>query len=227
MLEAFLASAHRQLYDNRASRDEEGDDFSEMVNTMLQSHCERKNITMTSDEISTSKEFASTMLGIQKLFNRYVKKEGEKHQGNSSARRDISFDVEFEHILKYVHLPICPPLSLRTIPPARVVFDWLSECKFVERILEVRVDDDHSNAHSEEDIAAALKRFNILHLDWRRADISIHTILDAAPRVEELHLYSSGSLATIDHWTGPQGLRRLRHVNIHKFFLRMDRLILQ
>jgi hypothetical protein len=53
-------------------------------------------------------------------------------------------------------------------------------------------------------------------LDWRRVDLSICTILACAPNVEELHLYSSGNLAAIDHWLGNHGtstLTKVRHTN--------------
>jgi hypothetical protein len=51
-----------------------------------------------------------------------------------------------------------------------------------------------------------LRDFNVEILDWQRADLSIDTINTVAPNVRILHLYSSGNWASLDHWTGTNGV---------------------
>jgi hypothetical protein len=136
----------------------------------------------------------------------------EKEEEKEESRPIISFGLAFESTLKYVQLPVFPQLKFTKQPPATLIFEWLSRCKGVEHILEIRVDDGEFSRHSEEDIEASLTRFDVRDLDWRRVDLSIDSVMRAAPNVERLHLYSSGNLGTIDHWLGRYGIQRLSNV---------------
>lgn len=92
------------------------------------------------------------------------------------------------------------------------VLDWLFKIKGVRNIYCLHVPDSLDNPHPEEIIEKAIKPFRIEVLDWRRVDLSIDSIVDSAPTVRELYLYSSGNKAALSHWFGPQGLRRLAKV---------------
>ncbi|KAF4626456.1 hypothetical protein G7Y89_g11703 [Cudoniella acicularis] len=128
---------------------------------------------------------------------------------NESTCPDITLDVRFERVLKYIEIPFFDTKMTSTQTDILCIFDWLCICKGVRNILEVRVQDSRYTPYSEEDIEDSLSQLEIQELDWRRTDLSIYTILACAPDVERLHLYSSGNLATIDHWTGPNGVIKL------------------
>lgn len=136
---------------------------------------------------------------------------GDKQEDNESYS---ALDVRFEKVLKYIEIPLLDNATTNARIDVLSIFDWLCICKGVRTILEVRVQDSRYTPHSEEDIEDSLIQLEIQELDWRRTDLSIHTILACAPDVERLHLYSSGNLATIDHWTGPNGVVRLKNVSL-------------
>lgn len=125
-----------------------------------------------------------------------------------------ALDVRFQKVLKYIEIPELMNTKTKSRIDVLSIFDWLCICKGVRNILEVRVQDSLYMPHSEEDIEDSLIQLEIQELDWRRTDLSIHTISACAPHVERLHLYSSGNLATIDHWTGPNGVIKLRNVGL-------------
>lgn len=94
------------------------------------------------------------------------------------------------------------------------VLDWLFRIKEVRNIYHLHVPDSLDNPHPEEVVEKAFKPFRIEVLDWRRVDLSIDSIMDSAPTVRELHLYSSGNKAALSHWFGTQGVRKLTKVKL-------------
>ncbi|KAI4130989.1 MAG: hypothetical protein LQ347_003167 [Umbilicaria vellea] len=92
---------------------------------------------------------------------------------------------------------------------ATKVLDWLYKTKEVGNIYHLYAPDPHDNPHSEEVIEKAIKSFRIEVLDWRRVYLSIDSIVDGAPTIRELYLYSSGNKAALSHCFGIQGLDNL------------------
>lgn len=121
-------------------------------------------------------------------------------------------DVDFEPTLKYVELPSFDGIEASRREEAKVVLDWLRKSRNVEKIFHLSVTDSLHEPHSEETIEDSVKHFDVEILDWRRIDISIHTILEAAPNVKRLRLYSSGNWAALDHWIGLDGVCTLQKV---------------
>lgn len=122
-------------------------------------------------------------------------------------------DVAFGSMLKYIDIPVqCDSADQCSFggSHAREILEWLATCKSVRKVLDVRIEDCRHYFHTEEDIELCLKPFDVKNLDWYRVDLSIDTITQAAPNVSSLHLYSSGGLAAIDHWVGPNGVRMLK-----------------
>ncbi|KAI0837188.1 subtilisin-like protein [Hypoxylon sp. FL0890] len=133
-----------------------------------------------------------------------------RHRGrppkNSVSRRG---GVGFEHALKYVNIPSFGTGAVERRTEALYIFRWLRECKGVERVFQVHVDDCRHYPHSEEDIEASLTGLGVRELDWQRVDLSVRSVWAAAGDVEKLWLYSSGNLAVLDHWFGENGIRIL------------------
>ncbi|KAL6402599.1 Peptidase S8/S53, subtilisin/kexin/sedolisin [Ilyonectria robusta] len=114
--------------------------------------------------------------------------------------------IEFERILKYVNIPSFPRQLGERRTDTISIFQWLKAYKRVKRVFEVTVDDCRHCPTTEEDIEMAFQDLDVQHLDWRRTDLSITSIANVAKELKTLHLYSSGSLAAIDHWLGPKGI---------------------
>ncbi|KAI1136077.1 subtilisin-like protein [Hypoxylon sp. FL0543] len=125
---------------------------------------------------------------------------------NSVSRRG---GVGFEHALKYVNIPSFGTGAVQRRTEALSIFRWLRECKGVERVFQVHVDDCRHHPHSEEDIEASLTGLGVRELDWQRVDLSVRSVWAAADKVEKLWLYSSGNSAVLDHWFGENGIRIL------------------
>lgn len=123
-----------------------------------------------------------------------------------------SFDIEFESMLKYVHIPISdsgddPNTTHKVNGPrddVNKILHWLSRRKGVKKILELRVIDSERQPHVEEKIADAVRELDVEILNWYRPDLSIDCILEAAPNVEELHLYSC-NWTSLSQWTSEEG----------------------
>ena len=92
------------------------------------------------------------------------------------------------------------------------IFDWL-RAKNVEKIDKVIVEDDHGHAHSDEDIEKSLEGFDVRLWDWKKPDICIQTILNAAPNVSKVWLYSNGNNAVLRGWSDVGGLNILPNVS--------------
>jgi hypothetical protein len=152
--------------------------------------------------------------------------------------------LQFEDILQYVALPKLsierdsgfqsPPRAKMGQPKQdgkgrkdlQMIFDWLWEDKKVKKIIRVivedNVEDDQAVAHSDEAIESALRRFGVEVWDWRKMDISIDTIVTAAPDVREVHLYSSGNNAVLLAWADTSGLVNLEKVRMSPLTLPVE-----
>jgi hypothetical protein len=93
------------------------------------------------------------------------------------------------------------------------VLDWLYQGRQVRKIIELKVPDSLHDPHTEETIIQSIKPFEIEKLDWKRLDLSIDCVCEAAENVEHLYLYGSGNMAVTSHWTGNEGVCRLKKVN--------------
>jgi hypothetical protein len=133
--------------------------------------------------------------------------------------------VQFETALKYVELSVPPvPITgslswdkeyLQVTGRAEVflILKWLRD-KNVQTVCELHVRDSVHHPHSEEDMATLGKYFSGLEvLDWRRMDVSLETVMQAAPNLKTLHLYASGWPA-LSYWTGPEGVGMLAESNV-------------
>ena len=144
---------------------------------------------------------------------------GEKIQELRRRNSDISaINVEFEPCLRYVVIPLwdkngptCPRATLQPRYEVRDILFWL-QIRKVRRILALQVLDSFHSPHTEETIELAVKPFNVKNLDWRRMDLSIDCVSEAAADVEVLALYSSGNWAVLSHWSGCDGIGRLTKV---------------
>lgn len=106
--------------------------------------------------------------------------------------------------------------------------DWLRDQKGVQRIVELKVPDRLINAHDEARIAEFVEKFEVEHLDWRCLDLSLSVLGSATTgdnattaderkindKIKELHLYSSGRRAAIDHWLGDDGIPTLTKASV-------------
>jgi len=121
-------------------------------------------------------------------------------------------EIKFQSVLKYVDLPSFSRIEDWRGDEPRLFLQWLSEYHHVKKVFEVKLDDFPANALGEEAIAMAIKPLKIETLNWRRLDLSVPTILDAAPGVSQLYLYSSGNRGILDHWCGDGGVCQLTNV---------------
>jgi hypothetical protein len=94
---------------------------------------------------------------------------------------------------------------------ASLIFNHLRKMN-VERVFEVNVPDCLIHPHTNEAIINCLRGLHVKHLTWRKMDLSVATIMEAAPEVEELYLYSSGNMDVLSHWASYEGLYHLLKV---------------
>lgn len=90
------------------------------------------------------------------------------------------------------------------------VFDLIR--KKVVKILKLTVHDWPKRPCSDEVIEECLRGFDVRYLDWIKDDLSIDMVLNAAPRVVELSLYSSSSNAVLQGWAASNGICNLKQV---------------
>jgi hypothetical protein len=123
-----------------------------------------------------------------------------------------SLNIAFESTLKYVYIPIPDSNGdLQNLPKMQAPHDevnrilqWLTLEKGVRKIIELRVVDSSHRPHREDQIVDAIRKFDVEIFDWRVVDLSIDCVLDAAPNVEELHLYSC-TWNSLCQWTSKEG----------------------
>ncbi|KAH0562627.1 hypothetical protein GP486_002690 [Trichoglossum hirsutum] len=126
--------------------------------------------------------------------------------------------AKYESWLKCVRLPNlqCDPkhpdgIAQHTIGGQReasLVFGHLRKMN-VERVFEVIVPDCLTHPHTNEAIIKCLRGLHVKRLAWHKMDLSVITIMEAAPEVEELCLYSSGNMDVLSHWASYEGLYHL------------------
>lgn len=141
--------------------------------------------------------------------------------------------AKFESILRYVDLPRLSVESTNEVSPLSntqsrtrnsrqqsdgivrrsfgEVFDWLYK-HGVRKIIRIAVEDDEDTPHSDELIEKTLQRFDVEVWDWKKFDLCSETILEAAPNVKDLSLYSSGNKAVLRSWSSEDGLKELQSV---------------
>jgi len=125
-----------------------------------------------------------------------------------------------ESWLQYVRLPELQcdfevtEVPHKTLGDAILIFDSLRK-KGVTHILKVIVPDCTIHPHGDDAVIRCLEGLHVKKLDWRKQDLSVATILQAAPEVEEVRLYSSGNRDVLSHWASYEGLYRLPKVSPH------------
>ena len=135
--------------------------------------------------------------------------------------------IKFEPYLQYVYIPNLRVVNVKmkaledqswwdslSCKDFVIIFEWLRARMRVKRILEIVVDDDPKNPHSDEVIEQAVKSFDVEQWDWVKLDMCADTILAAAQNVRHLTLYWSGNKAVLNSWAADDGLARLEKVRI-------------
>jgi hypothetical protein len=85
--------------------------------------------------------------------------------------------------------------------------------KRVKKIMKVTVIDNQLRPCKDCTIMQCLEGFDVKYLDWRKDDMCIDVILQAAPNVAEVTLYSSGNRTVLRGWAARNGLCNLRQVS--------------
>ncbi|KAF7557998.1 hypothetical protein G7Z17_g284 [Cylindrodendrum hubeiense] len=128
--------------------------------------------------------------------------------------------LKFEEVLRYFEFPALDLDGWNKGPERyhhvhREVFDtldWLTD-RHVTRIMKLTVLDRMYDPHDEEKIALMVEKFKVSTLDWRHLDMAISCFTtDTKKRLTELHLYSSGKTAVVDHWLSADGIESLENV---------------
>ncbi|KAL6918833.1 hypothetical protein FSST1_002859 [Fusarium sambucinum] len=161
---------------------------------------------------------------------------------------DADSGITFDKVLMYARFPVVRVKRSGKLAPVRraggrqdmeFFAEWLKR-KGVERILNLQVQEDSQDPHSDESIQIVLRNFTIEHLDWQKPDLDPSVICERAdisevdqgtwkltsadtlikPRKDLRHLTLkwSGSNATLRAWSEVRGLPRLlelRKINIH------------
>ncbi|TRX88928.1 hypothetical protein FHL15_010156 [Xylaria flabelliformis] len=165
---------------------------------------------------------------------------GDPDEKNSQTDKDSDRHLKFEEVLRYADFPSLD-LNQGNTNVGKVhheVFDalrWLRKRKGVRKILSLKVLDRMYQPHDEKTIALRARIFGVEKLDWRFLDMAISylTNIDEESRsttkvppppesLKELHLYSSGKRAAVDHWMGQNGVRTLRNLEILYIHLVQD-----
>ncbi|KLU90795.1 hypothetical protein MAPG_10646 [Magnaporthiopsis poae ATCC 64411] len=101
------------------------------------------------------------------------------------------------------------PAKRPTAPLGRtdleVIFKWLRDDAGVRKIIELAVDDSHSPPHTDSVIERSVQRFDVEVWDWRKTDLCLRAIAQAAPNVREISLYWSGNNTVLYGWSDAQG----------------------
>lgn len=129
--------------------------------------------------------------------------------------------LKFEEVLRYADFPALD-LDVWEKGPERCVhvhsevfetLRWLKR-KGVRKVMKLKVLDRMYNPHDEEKIGEEVEELGVLSLDWRHLDIAISCFKPKTKkRLTELHLYSSGKMAVVDHWLSADGIKSLEKVS--------------
>lgn len=99
-------------------------------------------------------------------------------------------------------------------------FEWLHK-KGVRTIIKVVVDDRKCTPHSDEAVEAALGKFDIEILDWRKVDMDPRAMWRGCreSNLRQVHYWWSGNNAILRACSEPDGLvklQRLRRICLHQ-----------
>lgn len=137
--------------------------------------------------------------------------------------------VKFDETLHYLELPnvevrmskpgnASPDEECKGRRDYEAIFKWLKS-NSVKQIIHLFVEDYSPCSHSDESIELALRGLKVIKTwDWHKLDIDSATLLKAAPDVQEIVLYWSGTNAVLRGWSEPEGLHRLanlRKITVH------------
>ncbi|KAL6802692.1 hypothetical protein GGI42DRAFT_360393 [Trichoderma sp. SZMC 28013] len=122
--------------------------------------------------------------------------------------------VDFETVLSYVQLP---PRQFTASPSAQGgeldtlenyarIFNFLMKDRKVQKIFKIIVNDLIGQPHPDEMITRLVYDFGVEYWDWKKLDMNIETILEAAPNVKEVSLHSSGIYSALQGWASEGGL---------------------
>jgi hypothetical protein len=137
--------------------------------------------------------------------------------------------LKFEKVLRYADFPSLdiPLWDTNVERSEREIFttlNWLRKEKRVRKIMALKVLDRMHHPHDEQHIAVVTRELEAEKLEWSYLDMAISYLSNpdllntvtrkkAPPeRLTELHLYSSGKRAAVDHWMGPNGVKTLNKV---------------
>jgi hypothetical protein len=112
------------------------------------------------------------------------------------------------------------PKSAVVSDPYIAIFEWLWSSK-VRKIFTVNVEDDGPNPHSNGAIRQSFgfsddtsHGFEVEIWKWKKFDIDSETIVEAAPTVKQVYLYSSGNTAILRSWACCSGIAKLKNVSV-------------
>jgi len=128
-------------------------------------------------------------------------------------------NTNLDTILQYVYLPKDPLLSEQSVDDLGKYVNYcdvfkLLRQKFVRKIINLTVEDNDKLPHSHEEIVDALKGIEVESWDWVQYDLCCDTIAEAASRVKEVFLYSTGNKAVLQSWSNQDGLKNLKNVTL-------------
>lgn len=129
--------------------------------------------------------------------------------------------LKFEEVLRYTDFPALdldvwekgPEQCVHVHGEVFETLRWLKR-KGVRKVMKLKVLDRMYNPHDEEKIGEEVEELGVLSLDWRHLDIAISCFKPKTKkRLIELHLYSSGKMAVVDHWLSADGIKSLEKVS--------------
>ncbi|KAF5597985.1 intracellular serine protease [Fusarium pseudoanthophilum] len=165
---------------------------------------------------------------------------GMMHPDESLTQKGLTNllrNINFEDTLQYVWIPritVEEPSKSRTLARKQIkpvpdgagrsdlvhIFNQLRS-KGVDTILRVFVQDSdpRSPSHSDEAIEKALQGMGVEVWDWNKTDLCTEVIVNAAPKVQEVHLYWSGNNAVLRGWSEAGGLAKLPELGLLKLHI--------
>lgn len=91
------------------------------------------------------------------------------------------------------------------------IFHWLKSRK-VKSVMSVTVVDDVEPSHSDEAIEACVNTLDVRTWNWYKVDLCCSVLINSAPHVRDVTLYSSGNNAVLMGWSSRDGLAMLEQV---------------
>jgi hypothetical protein len=134
--------------------------------------------------------------------------------------------LKFEAVLRYADFPALdldvwdksPEWQPRVHDEVFRALSWL-RLRGVRKIMRLKVLDRMYSPHDEKRIAEVVGEFEVAALDWRHLDMALSYFnRKTKRRLTDLHLYSSGKTAVVDHWLSAKGikcLKNIKNVTIH------------